>query len=38
VLVGKLPRQRHYHDALQSFLYEEGFTPQEVVLTGHLDH
>ncbi len=38
VLVGKLPRKRHYHDALQSFLYEEGFTPQEVVLTGHLEH
>ncbi len=38
VLVGKLPRRRHYHDALQSFLYEEGFTPQEVMLTGHLDH
>jgi len=38
VLVGKLPRRRHYHDALQSFLYEEGFTPQEVVMTGHLDH
>jgi glycosyltransferase involved in cell wall biosynthesis len=38
LLVGKLPRKRHYHDALQSFLYEEGFTPQEVVLTGHLDY
>jgi len=38
VLAGKLPRRRHYHDALQSFLYEEGFTPQEVVMTGHLDH
>jgi glycosyltransferase involved in cell wall biosynthesis len=38
VLVGKLPRRRHYLDALQSFLYEEGFTPWEVVLTGHVSH
>ncbi len=38
LLVGKLPRRRHYFDALQSFLYEEGFTPWEVVFTGHVDH
>jgi glycosyltransferase involved in cell wall biosynthesis len=38
VLVGKLPRRRPYLDALQSFLREEGFTPWEVVLTGHLSH
>jgi glycosyltransferase involved in cell wall biosynthesis len=38
VLAGKLPRRRHYFDALQSFLYEEGFTPWEVVITGHVSH
>jgi glycosyltransferase involved in cell wall biosynthesis len=38
LLVGKLPRRRSYHDALQSFFYELGFTPAEVVLTGHVDH
>jgi glycosyltransferase involved in cell wall biosynthesis len=38
VLVGKLPRRRHYFDALQSFLYEEGFTPWEVLFTGHVSH
>ena len=38
LLVGKLPRRRNYFDALQSFLYEEGFTPWEVVFTGHVDH
>lgn len=38
LLVGKLPRRRHYYDALQSFFYEEGFTPAEVVFTGHVDH
>ena len=38
VLVGKLPRQRHYFDALQSLHYEQGLTPAEVVFTGHLDH
>jgi glycosyltransferase involved in cell wall biosynthesis len=38
ILVGKLPRRRQYLDALQSFLYEEGFTPWEVVLTGHVTH
>ena len=38
LLVGKLPRRRAYHDALQSFYYELGFTPAEVVLTGHVDH
>ena len=38
LLVGKLPRRRSYHDALQSFFYEEGFTPAEVVFTGHVDH
>jgi L-malate glycosyltransferase len=38
LLVGKLPRRRAYYDALQSFFYEEGFTPAEVVFTGHVDH
>jgi glycosyltransferase involved in cell wall biosynthesis len=38
VLVGKLPRRRHYFDALQALLYEQGFTPWEVVFTGHVDH
>jgi glycosyltransferase involved in cell wall biosynthesis len=38
VLVGKLPRQRRYFDALQAFLYELGFTPFEVVFTGHVAH
>ena len=38
VLVGKLPRRRAYLDALQTFLQEEGFTPWEVVLTGHVSH
>ncbi len=38
VLVGKLPRRREYFDALQALLYEEGFTPSEVVFTGHVDH
>ncbi|HVR69338.1 MAG TPA: glycosyltransferase family 4 protein [Vicinamibacteria bacterium] len=38
VLVGKLPRRRHYLDALQSFVHDEGFTPWEVVLTGHVTH
>jgi glycosyltransferase involved in cell wall biosynthesis len=38
LLVGKLSRRRSYYDALQSFFYEEGFTPAEVVFTGHVDH
>jgi glycosyltransferase involved in cell wall biosynthesis len=38
ILVGKLPRRREYLHALQSFLHEEGFTPWEVVLTGHVTH
>jgi glycosyltransferase involved in cell wall biosynthesis len=38
LLVGKLARRRSYYDALQSFFYEEGFTPAEVVFTGHVDH
>lgn len=38
LLVGKLPRRRAYFDALQSFAYGEGFTPAEVVFTGHVDH
>ncbi len=38
LLVGKLPRRREYFDALQSFAYGEGFTPSEVVFTGHVDH
>jgi glycosyltransferase involved in cell wall biosynthesis len=38
VLVGKLPRRRHYFDALQAFFHELGFTPGEVLFTGHVDH
>ncbi len=38
VLVGKPPRRRGYFDALQALMYEEGFTPSEVVFTGHVDH
>ncbi|MBN2370193.1 MAG: glycosyltransferase family 4 protein [Vicinamibacteria bacterium] len=38
LLVGKLPRFRRYFDALQSFFYELGFTPWEIVFTGHVEH
>jgi glycosyltransferase involved in cell wall biosynthesis len=38
LLLGKLPGRGRYFDALQSLLYEEGFTPAEVVFTGHVDH
>jgi glycosyltransferase involved in cell wall biosynthesis len=38
LLVGKLPRRRHYFDALQSLAYEEGFTPWEVLWPGHVTH
>jgi glycosyltransferase involved in cell wall biosynthesis len=38
LLVGKLPRQRAYFDALQALLYELGFTPWEVTFTGHVPH
>lgn len=38
LLVGKLPRRRHYFDALQQYLYEQQFTPEEVVFTGHVAH
>ena len=38
MLVGKLPKRREYFDALQALMYEEGFTPSEVVFTGHVDH
>lgn len=38
VLVGKLPRNRRYFDALQSLFYEEGLTAAEVVFTGHVAH
>ena len=38
LLVGKLPRRRAYLDALQDYLREEGFTPWEVLLTGHVAH
>lgn len=38
LLVGKLPRRGRYYDALQALLYEEGFTPSEVVFTGHVEH
>jgi glycosyltransferase involved in cell wall biosynthesis len=32
------PRRRAYFDALQALAYEEGFTPEEVVFTGHVAH
>jgi glycosyltransferase involved in cell wall biosynthesis len=38
LLVGKLPRRRQYFDTLQALMYEEGFTPAEVVFTGHVEH
>ena len=38
LLVGKLPQSRRYFDRLQALMYEEGFTPSEVVFTGHVDH
>jgi L-malate glycosyltransferase len=38
LLVGRLPRRRHYFDALQALQYELGFTPWEVLFTGHVDH
>jgi len=38
LLVGKLPRRRHYLDALQALMYEEGLTPWEVVFAGHVEH
>jgi glycosyltransferase involved in cell wall biosynthesis len=38
LLVGKLPRRRTYLDALQALFYEQGFTPAEVVFTGHVEH
>ncbi len=38
VLVGKLPRRRNYFDALQAYMYEQGFTPWEVLFLGHVDH
>ena len=38
VLVGKLPRFRHYFDALQAYMYEHGFTPWEVLFLGHVEH
>jgi glycosyltransferase involved in cell wall biosynthesis len=38
VLVGKPPRRPSYFNALQSLMYEEGFTPAEVVFLGHVDH
>jgi len=38
LLVGKLPQRGRYYEALQAFFYEEGFTPEEVVFTGHVEH
>lgn len=38
LLVGRLPRRRHYLDALQALQYELGFTPWEVVFTGRVEH
>jgi L-malate glycosyltransferase len=33
-----IPLRRHYLDALVTFAYEEGLTPEEVVFTGHVEH
>jgi glycosyltransferase involved in cell wall biosynthesis len=38
ILVGKGPRRRSYADALQSLMYELGFTSAEVMFTGHVSH
>ena len=38
LLVGKGPRRRGYADALQSLMYELGFTSAEVLFTGHVSH
>jgi len=38
LLVGKLPRQRAYFDALQRLFYDNGLTPAEVVFAGHVSH
>jgi len=38
LLVGKHPRRASYAHSLQAFAYELGFTPQEVVFTGHVSH
>jgi glycosyltransferase involved in cell wall biosynthesis len=38
LLVGKAPRRRAYLDALQAYARDEGFTPWEVLLTGHVAH
>ena len=38
VLVGKGPRRRAWADALQSLMYELGFTAAEVLFTGHVSH
>ena len=37
-LVGKIPKKRAYFDCLQALAYELGFTPFEVVFTGHVAH
>jgi glycosyltransferase involved in cell wall biosynthesis len=37
-IVGKIPKRRKYFDALQALAYELGFTPFEVVFTGHVAH
>ncbi len=38
LLLGKPPRRRGYLDALQRLAYEEGFTSDEVVFAGHVEH
>jgi glycosyltransferase involved in cell wall biosynthesis len=38
LLVGKVPERRRYADAIQALSYELGFTPWDVVLTGHVAH
>jgi glycosyltransferase involved in cell wall biosynthesis len=38
LLVGKLPRRRHYFDALQALFHEQGLSAAEVVFMGHVSH
>lgn len=38
LLVGKLPRRRHYFDALQALFHEQGLSSAEAVFLGHVPH
>ncbi len=38
VLVGKLPREHAYYDALQRLFYDHGLTSLEVLFLGHVTH